>query len=111
MRCIECGAEFDEMNESQPVCPGCGGVPGRRDSADVCALLEEAAMIASAQLDREEDQDAGPGLDESFDPIRMPVDLQEAGDEAEALLQVTGYATFVLPGGFRFFRLPTERLM
>ena len=40
----------------------------------------------------------------------MPVDLQEAGDDAEALLQATGYATFVLPGGFRFFRLPTERV-
>lgn len=112
MHCIECDAEFDEMNESQPVCPGCGAVPGgRRDSADVCAMLDDAAMIASAQLDREEDQDAGSDLDQPFDPIRMPVDLQEAGDDAEALLQATGYATFDLPGGFRFFRLPTERLM
>ena len=111
MRCIECGAEFDEMNESQPVCPGCGAVPGsRRDSADVC-LLDDAAMIACTELDREEDQDAGPDLDQFFDSIRMPVDLQEAGDEAEALLQATGYATFVLPGGFRVFRLPTERVM
>jgi len=112
MRCLECGAEFDEMNESQPVCPGCGAVPGgRRDSADVCALLEEAGMIASGQSDGEEDQDAGPDLDQPFGPIRMPVDLQEAGDDAEALLQATGYATFVLPGGFRLFRLPTERVM
>ena len=112
MRCLECEAEVDEMNESQPVCPGCGAVPGgRRDSADICALLDDAAAIVSAQLDREEGQDAGPSLDESFDPIRMPVDLQEAGDEAEALLQATGYATFVLYGGFRFFRLPTERVM
>ena len=112
MRCLECEAEFDEMNESQPVCPSCGAAPGdRRDSADVCALLEDAAMIASQQLDREEDQDAGPDLDQSFDPTRMPVDLQEAGEDAEALLQATGYATFVLPGGFRFFRLPTERVM
>ena len=110
MRCLECEAEFDEMNESQPVCPGCGATPGdRRDTADVCALLEDAVMIASQQLDREEDQEAGP--DQPFAPIRTPVDLQEAGDEAEALLQATGYATFVLPGGFRFFRLPTERLM
>jgi len=110
MRCLECEAEFDEMNESQPVCPGCGAAPGdRRDTADVCALLEDAVMIASQQLDREEDQEAGP--DQPFAPIRTPVDLQEAGDEAEALLQATGYATFVLPGGFRFFRLPTERVM
>ena len=112
MRCLECGAEFDEMNESQPVCPGCGAVPGgRRDSADVCALLEEAATIASAQLGGEEDQDVGPDLDQPFDPIRTPIDLQEAGDDAEALLQSNGYATFVLPEGFRFFRLPTDRVM
>src|SRR5689334_21160902 len=112
MRCIECGAEFDEMNESQPVCPGCGAVPGgRRDGADVCALLEEAAVLASAQSDREEDQDAGLDLDRPIDPSRIPVDLQEAGDDAEALLQATGFATFDLTEGFRFFRLLTERVM
>ena len=112
MRCLECRAEFDEMNESQPVCPGCGAVPGgRRDGADVCALLEDAAAIASAQSDPEEDQDAGLDLDRPIDPRRIPVDLQEAADDAEALLQATGFATFDLPEGFRFFRLPTERVM
>ena len=112
MRCVECGAEFDEMNESQPVCPGCGAVPGgRRDGADVCALLEDAAAIASAQSDREEDEDAGLDLDQPIDLSRIPVDLQEAADDAEALLQATGFATFDLPEGFRFFRLPTERVM
>jgi hypothetical protein len=111
MRCLECGAEFDEMNESQPVCPGCGAVPGcRRDGADVCALLEDAAAIASAPSGREEDQDAGLDLD-LIDPSRIPVDLQEAADDAEALLQATGFATFDLPEGFRFFRMPTERVM
>ena len=112
MRCFECGAEFDEMNESQPVCPGCGAIPGnRRDSADVCALLEDAAAIASAQLDRDEDQDTGLDLDQSLEPIRMPADLQEARDDAEALLEATGHATFELPEGFRFFRLPSDRVM
>ena len=24
MRCLECGFDFDEVNESQPVCPRCG---------------------------------------------------------------------------------------
>ena len=111
MSCLECGAEFDEMNESQPVCPGCGAVPGgRRDGADVCALLEDAAAI-SAQPDGEEDQGAGLDLDQPIDPSRIPVDLQEAADDAEALLQATGFATFDLPEGFRFFRLPTERVM
>jgi len=108
MNCIECGAEFDEMNESQPVCPGCGTEPGgHRDGADLCALLEDAA----AQLIAEEDHVTDQDLDEPFDPIRMPVDLQEAGDDAEALLQAPGYTTFDLPGGSRFFKLPTERLM
>jgi hypothetical protein len=112
MRCVECGAEFDEMNESQPVCPGCGAVPeGRRDGADVCALLEDAAAIASAQSDREEDQGAGLDIDQPIDASRIPVDFQEAADDAEALLQATGFATFDLPEGFRFFRLPTERVM
>jgi hypothetical protein len=112
MRCVECGAEFDETNESPPVCPGCGTAPeGRRDGADVCALLEDAAAIASAQSDREEDQGAGLDIDQPIDPSRIPVDFQEAADDAEALLQATGFATFDLPEGFRFFRLPTERVM
>ena len=112
MRCLECGAEFDEMNESQPVCPGCGTVPGdRRDSADVCALLEDAAAIASAQLDNEESCAPGLDLDLPLEPIRMPVDLQEAADDAEALLHAVGYAAFVLPEGFRLFQFPTERVM
>jgi class 3 adenylate cyclase len=89
------------------VCPGCGAVPGLGgDSADICALLEEAAAFAPA-----EDQDGGLDLDQSSDPIRMPIDLQEASHDAEALLQATGYATFILPEGFRLFQLPTERVM
>ena len=112
MRCLECGAEFDEMNESQPVCPGCGAVPGgRRDGPDVCALLEDAAAIVSAQSDREADLYTGMDIDQPIGPSPIPVDLQEAADDAEALLQATGFATFDLPQGFRFFRLPTERVM
>src|ERR1044072_2487483 len=105
MRCVECGAEFDEMNESQPVCPGCGAVRGSGgDGAGGCALLEEAAAIAAAQSDREEDQDVGLDIDQPIDPICIPVNFQEAADDAEALLQATGFAAFNLPGGFRFFR-------
>jgi hypothetical protein len=112
MSCLECGAEFDEVNESQPVCPGCGAVPGsRRDNADICSLLEEGAALAAEASARVEDQDVGLDSEQLFDPIRMPIDLQEAADDAEALLQATGYATFVLPEGFRLFRLPTERVM
>ena len=112
MSCLECGAEFDEVNESQPVCPGCGAVPGgRRDSADICALLEDGAALAAEASARVEDQDVGLDSEQLFDPIRMPIDLHEAADDAEALLQATGYATFVLPEGFRLFRLATERVM
>ena len=55
MRCLECGAEFDELNESQPVCPGCGSPPGMgRDDAEIGALLDEAAVFAAAPVETEE---------------------------------------------------------
>ena len=48
MRCLECGIEFDELNESQPVCPACGTPPGTgRDDDDISALLDEAALVAA----------------------------------------------------------------
>jgi hypothetical protein len=111
MRCSECGAEFDELNESQPVCPACGAPPGMgRDDEDVCALLDDAALTAAAP-DKTEDTDTGLDQDEQDEPVRMPLDLQEARDDAESLLLATGHATFDLPEGFRMFPLPTERIM
>ena len=113
MTCGECGFEFDEMNESQPVCPACGVVPRcRGDDLEIAALLlgESAAIAASPDYEELEDHDC-PDSDQVFDPIRMPVDLQEAADDAEALLEATGFATFRLPEGRRLFRLPTERIM
>ena len=115
MRCWECSAEFDELNESQPVCPACGAPPGMgRDDEDVCALLDDAALIAAA-LDEAEGTDSGLVLDLDLDqnggPVRMPLDLQEALDDAESLLLATGHVTFDLPKGFRMFPLPTERIM
>jgi hypothetical protein len=111
MRCLECGAEFDEMNESQPVCPGCASPLGTgRDDADIVALMDEAAVIAAAAAEAENDH-PGLDLDQALEPVRMPLDLQEALDDAEALLLATGHATFDLPEGFRMFPLPTERVM
>jgi len=111
MRCLECSAEFDEMNESQPVCPGCGSPPGMgRDDAEIGALLDEAAVFAAAPTETGE-PDLGLELDEPAGPTRTPRDLQEALDDAEALLLATGHATFDLPEGFRMFQLPTERIM
>lgn len=111
MRCLECGAECDELNESQPVCPGCGFPPGiGRDDVEVGALLDEAALFAAAPAEAR-GPDLGPEPDELVDPTPMPADLQEALDDAEALLLATGHATFDLPEGFRMFPLPTERIM
>src|SRR6266852_4387709 len=68
MRCLECGAEFDEMNESQPVCPGCGSPPGMgRDDAEIGALLDEAAVFAAAPAETGE-PDLGLELDEPTCP-------------------------------------------
>lgn len=113
MRCLECGAEFDELNESQPVCPGCGAVLGsRRDGADVCALLDDAAlMIASAGADCGGGQDIDFDAEQFLEPMDLPPGLQAAADDAQALLEAIGYVTFVLPDGTRFFNLPTQRLM
>ena len=111
MRCLECGGEVDELNESQAVCPGCGVMPGSGgDSADIAAVLEDAALIASLTPEAEEpDFEPTEPLDEL---TRMPLDLQMAFDEAEALILATGSAGFTVPGkGFRLFLLPTERVM
>jgi hypothetical protein len=109
MRCLECGVEFDELNESQPVCPACGTLPGTgRDDDDICALLDDAALLAATT---NEAADTDLDLDESDEPVRMPLDLREALDDAESLLLATGHATFDLPEGFRMFPLPTERIM
>ena len=113
MRCLECGIEFDELNESQPVCPACGTPPGTgRDDDEICALLDDAALVAAA-TNEVEDTDPGLGLDldQQEEPVRMPLDLQNALDDAESLLLATGHATFDLPEGFRMFPLPTERIM
>ena len=114
MRCLECGAEFDEMNESQPVCPGCGTPPGGlRDDPDVAAILDEAALIAALPSEPEyPDYDIGPEPEECVnEPDRLPPDLNLAFEDAESLLLATGHVGFSLPGDkFRLFRLPTDRV-
>ncbi|MCZ2078003.1 MAG: hypothetical protein LC130_23730 [Bryobacterales bacterium] len=108
MFCGDCRFEFDEVNESQPVCPACGGLPTLcSDDLELSALLDESPVV-EATADSEEADEIDVGVDDS---IRLPADLQEAADDAEALLEATGLAIFLLPGGFRLFRLPTDRLM
>ena len=96
------------MNESQPVRPA-RNLPARVEMM-ICALLDDAALLAAA-TDEAADTDPGLDLDESDEPVRMPLDLREALDDAESLLLATGHATFDLPEGFRMFPLPTERIM
>ena len=111
MRCLECGAEVDELNESQAVCPGCGVMPGSGgDNADVAAVLEDAALIATLTPEAEEpDFERTEPLNEM---TRMPLDLQTALDEAESLVLATGSACFTVPGKeFRLFPLATERVI
>jgi hypothetical protein len=102
MCCSECGFEFDEINESQPVCPACGALPvGEGDDPEILAPAQEV-------VGEEEDSEI---VDFDQDSDRMPVDLQEAADDAETLLEATGFATFDLTEGRRNFRLLTEKLM
>jgi hypothetical protein len=111
MLCAECGAELDEINDPQPVCPGCGISPGvGADNAEIGAIVDEAVVCVAAPADAPEPE-LGPEIDELTGPTPMPRDLQEALDDAEALLLATGHATFDLPEGFRMFQLPTERIM
>ena len=110
MRCWECRLEFDDLNESQPVCPGCGQPPSsQRDHPDFSGVFEDAqtpAMVRACEAEPD-GFDASPVLE----TIRLPVDLQESADDAEALLEATGMAAFHLSNGLRLFRVPTERLM
>jgi hypothetical protein len=80
------------------------------DDAELGALLDEAAIFAASPAEARE-PDLWPELDELAGATPMPKDLQEALDDAEALLLATGHATFDLPDGFRMFPLPTERIM
>jgi hypothetical protein len=111
MRCWECRLEFDETNESQPVCPGCGQPPGsNRDHPDFSGILDESplfAMMRACEAEPDDSFDITPVLE----TVRLPVDLREAADDAEALLEATGMAAFHLPDGLRLFRVPTERVM
>lgn len=46
MKCLECGFDFDEMNESQLVCPCCGGDPNERPPSPLDGEMLFAGMTA-----------------------------------------------------------------
>src|SRR5689334_25338563 len=110
MRCWECGTDFDELNESQPLCPACGAFPSMgRDDDDACALLDDAALIAAAHGEPEyTDRGLGLGPGPQEEPVRVPLDLHTARDGGESRLLPPGQATFDLTEGFRIFPLPTS---
>ena len=112
MLCLECRFEFDEMNEAQPVCPRRGEVPAaRRDQLDFTGILDELPSIGIPE-DTEVVEDDGLDTDPIIDTDKLPIDLQQAADDAAALLEGTGLALFRLPdGAFRLFRVPTRRVM
>jgi len=111
MRCWECRLEFDELNESQPLCPGCGQPPSsQRDHPDFSGVFDEAQaapLVPALEAGPDDSFDTTPALE----PVPFPVDLRQAADDAEALLEAIGMTAFHLPDGLRFFRLPTGRVM
>ena len=111
MCCWECRFEFDELNESQSVCPGCGRPPSsQRDQPDFSGVFEDAhaaSLIRASEAEPDDTLDTTPALES----VPFPVDLQEAADDAEALLEAIGMTAFHLPDGLRFFRLQTGRVM
>jgi hypothetical protein len=91
MRCWECGLEFDEMNESQRFCPGCEAWPRcRGDDLEFSAILDESSAIAVLG-DTEAPEDESLDIDPVLGPAALPVDLQEAAEEGEGLLEATAY--------------------
>ncbi|MGH9626737.1 MAG: hypothetical protein ACRD7E_00005 [Bryobacteraceae bacterium] len=46
MQCLDCGFEFDEVNESQPVCPCCGADPDERPDSTLGPELVFLDMTA-----------------------------------------------------------------
>lgn len=108
MRCLECGDDLDELNETKPFCPFCGAPPGvGRDDDGICGLSDDATLSTAAS-DNTEDSDSRV---DPNDPARLPRDLKEALDDAESLLLAVGLIAFDRPEGFRLFPLVTERIM
>lgn len=110
MPCLECGLEFDEMNESQPVCPACGALPGLHED-EFALIAHPAADRSNIAPESEVAEEFGFGEEELCEVPQLPSDLCEAADEADGLLEATGLAAFLLPDGLRLFRLSSERVM
>ena len=85
----------------------------RVPSAITRIFLESSTKLWQSRWSRRAKLEQDNGFDSTLvlETIRLPVDLQEAADDAEALLEATGMAAFHLPDGLRLFRVPTVRVM
>jgi len=94
MSCPECGFRFDPDNESQMVCPGCGGDPNYSihvdDDSKLAAALDDAAAFAEAPVSLAEVLSEDAPMESEIDYVPDPeLDIAIADGEAlrEALTE------------------------
>jgi len=94
MSCLECGFRFDPDNESQMVCPGCGGDPNYSihvdDDSKLAAALDDAAAFAEAPVSLAEVLSEDAPMESEIDYVPDPeLDIAIADGEAlrEALTE------------------------
>ena len=87
MRCSECGFSLDPDNESQPVCPACGGHPTGCEQAEddlgIAAALADVASLAAHLPLPTQSMDEALAVDPELDYFPDPeLDLILADAEA-----------------------------
>ena len=94
MSCPECGFRFDPDNESQMVCPGCGGDPNYSihvdDESKLAAALDDAAAFAEVPVSLAEVLSEDAPMEPEIDYVPDPeLDIAIADGEAlrEALTE------------------------
>ena len=94
MSCPECGFRFDPDNESQMVCPTCGGDPNCSmqvdDDSKLATALEDAAAFAEVPVSLAEVLSEDAPMEPEIDYVPDPeLDLAIADGEAlrEALTE------------------------
>ena len=99
MRCWECWLEFDDLNESQPVCPGCGQLPSSKcDHPDFSGVFEEVealTLVRSCEAEQDDGFDALEGRHGNMvemgiiDPLRVVRSALQNGASVAGLLLTT----------------------
>ena len=90
MSCPECGFRFDPDNESQMVCPACGGDPNCSmhvdDDSKLAAALEDAAAFAEVPVSLAEVLSENAPMEPEIDYVPDP-ELDIAIADGAALMQ------------------------